>query len=126
MTISKSTLSRRSFLAIALAPTLLGQTEKDPWAEVSAILDRIKPPKIPARDFKITQFGAVPNSASDSTDAIKRAIRACSEAGGGRVIVPAGEFLTGPIRLKTGVNLQLGDKAVLKINGKSLNETITH
>jgi hypothetical protein len=64
MTIIKSTLSRRSFLAIALAPTLLRQTEKDPWADVSAILDRIKPPKFPARDFKITQFGAVPNSCS--------------------------------------------------------------
>jgi polygalacturonase len=114
MTIGKSTLSRRSFLTIALAPALVRQTQKDPWTEVAAIVDRIKPPKFPAEDFNITQFGAVPNSGSESTDAIKQAITACSSAGGGRVMVPAGEFLTGPIRLKSGVNLHLTDKAVLK------------
>jgi polygalacturonase len=114
MTIGKSTLSRRSFLTIALAPAFLRQTQKDTWAEVATILSRINPPKFATRDFNITQFGAAPNSGSESTDAITNAITECSKAGGGRVIVPAGEFLTGPIRLKSGVNLHLTDKAVLK------------
>src|SRR5262245_9532764 len=115
MTINQSTLSRRSFLTLALVPAVLRQTQKDPWAdELPAILGRIKPPKFPARDFNISRFGAIPNSATESTDAITSAIAACAKAGGGRVIVPAGEFLTGPIRLKSGVNLYLTDKAVLK------------
>ncbi len=98
----------------ALAPSLLRQTQKDPWAEVPAILARIKPPRFPARDFDITQFGAALNSATESTDAISKAIAACNKARGGRVVIPAGEFFTGPIRLKSGVNLHLADKAVLK------------
>src|SRR5262245_9746985 len=98
MTIHKSTLSRRSFLTIALMPSLVRPTQRDPWSdELPSILGRIKPPKFPARDFNITNFGATPNSANESTDAITSAVAACAKAGGGRVVVPAGEFLTGPI-----------------------------
>src|SRR5438067_13786541 len=40
------------------------------WNSVPAILARIKPPKFPARDFNITNFGAVADGKSDSTEAI--------------------------------------------------------
>ena len=48
------------------------------------------------------------------TDAINRAIEACSSQGGGTVLVPDGEFLTAPIRLKSNVNLHLSDSTILK------------
>jgi polygalacturonase len=113
MTIGKSTFSRRSFLMAAMtSPMLPALQSKDPWTEASSILSRIKPPTFPARDFNITRFGA--SAGADSSDAITKAIAACSAVGGGRVIIPAGEFLTGPIRLKSGVNLHLSDNAVLK------------
>jgi polygalacturonase len=112
MTIGKSTLSRRGFLVATLVSPLWQAS--DPWSEVSTILGRIKPPTFPARDFNIVQFGATPGSSTDSSDAISKAIAACSSAGGGRVVVPAGQFLTGPIRLKSRVNLYLSEGAVLK------------
>jgi len=112
MAIGKSTLSRRGFLVATLVSPLWQAS--DPWSEVSTILGRIKPPTFPARDFNIVQFGATPGSSIDSSDAISKAIAACSSAGGGRVVVPAGQFLTGPIRLKSRVNLYLSEGAVLK------------
>ena len=113
MTIGKSTFSRRTFLMTALATPVWGRAQSsDPWTEVASILARIKPPAFPARDFNVTQFGATANA--DSSDAISKAIAACNAAGGGRVVIPAGQFLTGPVRLKSRVNLHLSEGAVLK------------
>ena len=47
-------------------------------------------------------------------DAIAGAIAACNQAGGGRVVIPEGEWLTGPIHLKSNVNLYLAEGAVLR------------
>src|SRR5215471_1832961 len=114
MTTGKSTLSRRAFLRTSLAPLIIPAQFEDPWSEMSSILDRIKPPIFPGRDFNVIQFGAVANAGTDSTEAISKAIAACHDAGGGRVVIPSGEFLTGPIRLKSRVNLHLAEKSVLK------------
>ena len=81
------------------------------WADYPAMLARIKAPTFPNRDFPITDFGAKPGV--DNTDAIHAAIAACNQAGGGRVLVPAGEWLTGAIRLKSKVNLHLVEGATL-------------
>ena len=78
------------------------------------ILKRIVPPKFPAQDFVITDFGAIADGKTDSSQAIAGAISACAEKGGGRVVVPTGEFLTGAIHLRSGVNLHLETNAVLK------------
>jgi unsaturated rhamnogalacturonyl hydrolase len=84
------------------------------WAQVPAILERIKPPVIPAREFPITDFGASTVGGADVSDAIRQAIAACVAAGGGRVVVPAGEYLTGPIHLKSNIELHLEGGATLK------------
>ena len=67
----------------------------------------------PDRDFKITDFGAVPGGEVDNTKAIAAAIDACNKAGGGRVVVPAGTLLTGPVHFKSNINLCLEENAVL-------------
>ena len=77
------------------------------WARVPQILQRIVPPGFPARDFVITDFGAVADGKKDCTAAISNAIVACVQAGGGHVVVPAGTYLTGPIHLQSGVDLHL-------------------
>jgi polygalacturonase len=79
----------------------------DGWDEVPKILARIKPPTFPNRDFDITKFGAVGDNKADCTEAFRKAIAACSGAGGGRVVVPAGEFSTGAIHLKSNVDLHV-------------------
>ncbi|HEX5127960.1 MAG TPA: glycoside hydrolase family 28 protein [Rhodocyclaceae bacterium] len=84
------------------------------WEDYPSILARIKAPVFPARDFPISQFGAMADT--DATDAIAKAITACNAAGGGRVVVPAGIFLTGPIVLKSNVNLHLLEGATLKFS----------
>jgi len=83
------------------------------WDAVPGILTRIKAPQFPARDFPITQYGAVAGGA-DCTAAIAQAIAAANAAGGGRVVVPAGEFHTAAIHLKSNVNLHVGAGATLK------------
>ena len=82
------------------------------WDSLPAVLARIKAPEFPARDFPITDFGAKPSA--DSSDAIKAAIAACHEAGGGRVVVPAGEWLTGAVTLLSNVNLHVSQGATLR------------
>jgi polygalacturonase len=82
------------------------------WDLVPQILGRIVPPTFPDRDFDITKFGAVRDGA-DCTEAIRRSIEACSGAGGGRVVVPAGRFVTGAVHLRSNVNLHLSREATL-------------
>ena len=96
--------------------TLSLHAETTEWAQVPQILARIVAPTFPARDFDITKFGAVADGKTDCTVAIAKAIDACAEAGGGLVIVPAGEFLTGAIHLKSNVDLHLEKNSVLKFS----------
>jgi polygalacturonase len=77
------------------------------WDLVPEILERIHPPVFPARDFDISAFGAVGDGKTDCTDAFRRTIAACHAAGGGRVIVPRGRWLSGPIHLRSRVNLHV-------------------
>ncbi|CAD5373495.1 Glycoside hydrolase family 28 protein [Rubrivivax sp. A210] len=80
---------------------------------VPRILSRIRAPRFPRRDFLITDFGAIAGDrVADpvvvaNTQAIAAAIAACNAAGGGRVVVPRGTFMTGAIRLLSHVNLHL-------------------
>ncbi|HEU4426170.1 MAG TPA: glycoside hydrolase family 28 protein [Pilimelia sp.] len=87
-----------------------------PWAEVPRILRRIRPPVFPRRSFDITRFGAVGDGTTDCTEAFRRAIAVCHRAGGGRVLVPPGAFLTGAIHLRSNVNLHLADGATIRFS----------
>jgi unsaturated rhamnogalacturonyl hydrolase len=86
------------------------------WDAVPGILARIRPPKFPARDFPVTDFGARPGGEFDNTEAIRKAIETCNRAGGGRVVVPAGTFLTGAIHLRSTVNLHVSEGATLRFS----------
>ena len=106
-------MTRRTFLAgTSLAVTLRGS---DDWRDqADAIVARVQPPRFPDRDFDITQHGAKPGVTA--TESIRKAIDACSAAGGGRVIVPSGIFPTGPIHLKSNVNLHIAEGATLRFS----------
>lgn len=60
-----------------------------------------------AREYDITSFGAVGNGKKLNTANIQRAIDKCHAAGGGIVDIPAGDYLTGSIQLKSNVTLNL-------------------
>lgn len=65
--------------------------------------------------ISILTFGAVADNAkTNNAQAINKAIEAAAEKGGGKVVVPAGTFVTGTIYLKSNVMLVLEQGAVLK------------
>ncbi len=81
----------------------------------------IEMPQFPERNVRITDFGASVSEGSMedgsyNATAINKAIDTVAELGGGRVIVPAGVWITGPIRLKSNVNLYLEKQATLKFS----------
>ena len=88
----------------------------DPPFEVAAF----ERPSFPDTTFDIRDYGARPvegdvegDEAPKSTDAIHRAIEAARSAGGGTVLVPAGDWLTGPIHLESHVRLHVAEDAVV-------------
>ncbi|MBI5693324.1 MAG: glycoside hydrolase family 28 protein [Verrucomicrobia bacterium] len=68
-------------------------------------------PTFPSRIVSIADHGAVVGGTVKNTEAFARAIRTCAEAGGGRVLVPAGKWLTGPIHLRSRIDLHLAEGA---------------
>ncbi len=85
----------------------------NPWAHAEWVRAQIVTPGIPPREFPITDFGAVGDGRSDCTAAIAGAIAAAHASGGGRVIVPPGTFLTGPIHLESRIDLHVAEGAKL-------------
>ena len=92
--------------------------EPDPWEEARAIRARIRPPVFPrANRFTPQQFGGRPDGVTDCTEAFRRAIAAASAApGGGRVVAEGGVFLTGPIHLKSNVELHVDREATIRFS----------
>ena len=108
-------------LAAALLCTMAAQAEgiveraKKAWSEVYPQVEaRIKAPTFPDKDYNILKFGKVSKKEGFLyTKMINKAIQKCHDEGGGRVIVPAGTWLTGPITLLSNVNLHLEEGATL-------------
>jgi polygalacturonase len=101
-------LSRSLPLAAAgllLAPLLRSAPLADYLAQAPFPMPRMAEPAFPDRSFPITDYGAVGDGHTLNTRAFAQAIAACSQAGGGHVVVPAGLWLTGPIVLQSGVDL---------------------
>ncbi len=68
-------------------------------------MPEVQIPVFKADTFNIKDFGAIPNEHVINTKAINAAISTCSEQGGGVVLIPKGLWQTGPIHLKSNVNL---------------------
>ena len=74
-------------------------------------------PKISSRSVKLTDFGAVGDGVTLNTGAFSKAFAALSEHGGGRLIVPPGIWLTGPIKFASHIDLHLETGALIKFSG---------
>ncbi len=86
------------------------------WDAVPGILSRIVEPTFPAVDCNITQYGGVGDGTTDNTAAFAKAIADCASRGGGRVVTPAGTFFTGPIELKSNINLYVAVGATIRFS----------
>jgi DNA sulfur modification protein DndE len=78
----------------------------------------VKLPIFADKSVNVLDFGAVRDGHTMNTEAFARAIASCSSAGGGTVIVPEGEYLTGPIRLASGINFHLERGALIVFSRK--------
>ncbi len=137
MNLRKTVTRNASFalltVALLLACTCSPLAEKDPaagqregWDLLPEILSRIVPPTFPNRDFKVTDYGAVGDGVTDCNPAFKKAIAACTKAGGGRVVVPTGTFLTnGPIHLDNNVNFYVTKDAKI-LFGTTFDDYLPH
>src|SRR4051794_39826398 len=105
-------------VAVAVSPRLVNAwPAENPWQTVMpTILERIKPPRFANRTFRLERFGARGDGRTDCTAAFRRAIDECSKAGGGKIVVSSGTYLTGAIHLKSNVNLEVSRGAVVKFS----------
>ncbi|MDW7693582.1 glycoside hydrolase family 28 protein [Flammeovirgaceae bacterium SG7u.111] len=93
------------------APQLV---EKDNiYAGIEFEMPKVKEASFKDYSVKITDFGAVGDGITNNKEAITSTIEMAAKKGGGKVIIPRGVWLTGPIQLKSNINLHLEDGALL-------------
>lgn len=76
-------------------------------------MEKVQRPQIPSREVDIRDFGGVGDGVVLNSEAFAQAIESLSQKGGGRVIVPTGVWLTGPITMKDNIELHIRPDAVL-------------
>jgi polygalacturonase len=76
-------------------------------------MPEVQIPKFKTDTLNVVLFGAIPNTGKLCTKAINDAIKKCSESGGGVVVIPTGIWTTGPIHLKSNVNLNTENGAFI-------------
>jgi polygalacturonase len=87
--------------------------EPDIYEGVEFDMPRVFDPVFPNFEVSIVEFGAVPDGSTKNTAAIAKAVAHVVAKGGGRVVIPRGIWLSGPIELKSNINLHLADGALL-------------
>ena len=70
-------------------------------------------PSIPSLAVSVTDFGAIGDGVNDCTEAFNKAINHLAQQGGGHLNVPAGIFLTGPIKMKSLIDLHVERGAII-------------
>ena len=86
---------------------------EEPTAKLPFEMPDVPSPSIPDREVNIADFGAVADGYTLNTQAFADAIAALSEQGGGRVVVPAGVWYTGPIIFKDNIELHLEQNSMI-------------
>ena len=76
-------------------------------------MEKVHRPQIPPRQISVADYGGVGDGVTLNTDAFAKAIDVLVENGGGRLVVPKGVWLTGPITLKDNIELHVEPDAVL-------------
>ncbi|WP_140484923.1 glycoside hydrolase family 28 protein [Flavobacterium sp. GSA192] len=91
----------------------------NPWKVKQQIEKSVVVPVFVNKNYSIVDYGAKSGGLINNSEAFKKAIEACAKNGGGKVVIPSGKFLTGPIHLDNNVNLHLEAGAEILFSTKS-------
>ncbi|MBR1933518.1 MAG: glycoside hydrolase family 28 protein [Prevotella sp.] len=109
---------KKLLICAVLALAALTATAQNPYAGFTRNLPfqmpEVQAPQFPDNRVSLTEFGAVGDGTMLCTEAFARAIDALSSQGGGHLVVPRGVWLTGPIVLKSNIDLHLEAGAVIQ------------
>ncbi len=86
------------------------------WDQAREIEAAIVVPDFPDNNFNVVDYGVQEGEDLNNAPAFAKAIKACHEAGGGKVLVPAGVYYTGPIHLLDNVNLHLEEGSEIRFS----------
>src|ERR1039457_3663613 len=122
----KALLERRDFLKRAAQGTLaapmlallpgLGaaqEAKKTPSTGAASAHKPLAAPAKPKVTLNVRDLGATGDGKTKDTLALQQTIERCSDFGGGEVVVPAGDYLTGALALRSNVVLRIEDGATL-------------
>nr|WP_264538023.1 glycoside hydrolase family 28 protein [Flavobacterium sp. N1736] len=101
-------------------------SESNPWKKMDLIIKSIPETHFSDKTYNINDFGAVADGKTLNTAAFAKAIKACAENGGGKVLVPNGKYFTGAIHLESNVNLHLEDQAEILFSIDPKDYPIVH
>ena len=109
------------FTAFIVASGFAADKVGNPYAKYTEKLPfpmpEVTAPVIPDNQVNLKDFGAVGDGITLNTEAFAKAIDTLSAQGGGKLVVPAGVWFTGPIQLKSNNNLHLKVGAVILFSG---------
>lgn len=111
--IKKNSLIVFVLAALAGICSAKAQTAKESSPYSWKNLPKIAEPKFKRDTFRIEKFGAIADGLTLNTVSINKAIATCSAKGGGVVLVSGGVWLTGPVEMKSNVNLHITRDAIL-------------
>ncbi len=104
------------FLYSCSAPKQKHESNSSVLADIPFDMPEIHEPVFPDQTFDIRNYGAVGDGSTVNTNAIANAIAACADAGGGKVLIPKGIWCTGPIHLKSNINLYVAQEAEVRFS----------
>ena len=112
---------RNLFTLLCLALTLGAQAQENPYRaytrQLPFSMPEVAAPVFPKKTVSLTQYGAKGDGKTLCTEAFSKAIDELSRQGGGRLSIPQGVWFTGPIVLKSHVDLHLEKGAVILFSG---------
>ena len=117
--VNEKSPARREFIANLSAAALLPFATRENWPSAShAAMDAgAAPAASPVTrgfEFDVTEFGARGDGQTVCTQSIQSAIEACSKNGGGKVVVPPGQYVTGPLFLRSNMQFEVMAGATLE------------
>lgn len=113
-----SILKKTGYLLLLMSFGCIEKTDEkqifsDVYEGIEFEMPKVIEPAFPDYSVTISDFGAVGDGQTLNTVAFARAITDVSERGGGRVVIPRGLWLTGPIVLKSNINIHAEEGALV-------------